>query len=77
MLSGALQRPDLENSNALVDKFIELITDGKGFPKDEAAFKSWSVDAMLNNRVLSKQISLVKGEFKRRMDASFKGESTS
>jgi hypothetical protein len=56
---------------------VELITDGKGFPKGEAAFKSWAVDAMLNNRVLGDQISPVKGEFRRRMDAGFKGESTS
>jgi hypothetical protein len=70
-LRRALGRPELENDNGLVDKFIDLLTDGKGLSNEESEFKSWAVDRMLNQGREGGQLMNAPGEFKRRLDAQF------
>jgi len=65
-ISRALRRPDLENDSGLVDRLIELQTDGKGLPQDENAFKTWILDVMINDKKSAKRIYGIKGEWGRR-----------
>ncbi|KDR73474.1 hypothetical protein GALMADRAFT_612005 [Galerina marginata CBS 339.88] len=70
-IARALRRKDLENDVGLVDRLVELITGGKGFPKDEADFKNWMLDVLINDRKSSERLSGIKGEWSRRCDAQF------
>jgi hypothetical protein len=70
-IARALRRPDLENDNGLVDRLIELQTDGKGFSNDEGVFKNWMLDILINDQASSKRMTGIKGEWHRRCDAHF------
>ncbi|CAA7267660.1 unnamed protein product [Cyclocybe aegerita] len=67
-IARALRCKDLENDTGLVDRFIELMTDGKGLSDDEATFKNWTLDVMINDRKSSERLSDIEGEWKRRCD---------
>ncbi|PPR04978.1 hypothetical protein CVT24_010436 [Panaeolus cyanescens] len=68
----ALKRKDLENESGLVDRLIELLTHGKGLSDDEAIFKQWAIDLIINDkRPFVKSLMDVKGEYRRRIDAQF------
>jgi hypothetical protein len=67
----AFERPELENEGALVDRLIELLTDGQGLPNDEANFKQWALDIGINVGLNSGKVLKLKGKWRRRMDAKF------
>lgn len=67
-ISRALHRSDLENDPGLVDRLIELQTEGKGMPQDEIAFKTWMLDIMINDKISSKRVNGIRGEWSRRCD---------
>ncbi|KAF9009361.1 hypothetical protein BDQ17DRAFT_1421550 [Cyathus striatus] len=67
----ALLRPDLENDAGLVDRLIDLQTGGKGLSNDEAVFKNWVLDALINNEKSRDRVAELKGEWSRRCDAHF------
>jgi len=55
----------------LVDRLIELLTGGKGFSNDEAEFKQWMLDIMINDGKTGERINGLQGEWKRRCDTHF------
>jgi hypothetical protein len=55
----------------LVDRLIELLTDGKGLSNDEAKFKQWMLDLGVNGGPESRKLLRLKGEWKRQLDAKF------
>ncbi|GLB35307.1 hypothetical protein LshimejAT787_0208720 [Lyophyllum shimeji] len=70
-VAAALKLPELENDSGLVDRLIELYTDGKGLSNDEAVFKNWTLDIMINDSKSSERLRGLKGEWRRRLDAQF------
>ncbi|TFK42924.1 hypothetical protein BDQ12DRAFT_696320 [Crucibulum laeve] len=70
-IARALRRSDLENDKGLVDRLIELLTDGKGLSDDEGTFKCWILDILINDKKTSGRVKGLKGEWKRRLDAQF------
>jgi hypothetical protein len=65
----ALERPELENNHGLVDRFIELLTGGKGFSTDEAEFRAWMADRTMNRGHDGVMLMNTQGEFKKRLHA--------
>jgi hypothetical protein len=64
----ALSRPELQNQTALVDAFIDLLTEGKGLPDDEVGFKSW-VELLLSRHGREGfELIGTPGDFKSRLD---------
>lgn len=61
-LARALRRKDLENDSGLVDKLVEILTDGKGMPGDVDSFEQWL-------KGLGDICDAVEGEWKRRCDS--------
>jgi len=70
-IARALRRKDLENDVGLVDRLVELMTEGKGLSNDEHTFKNWVSDVMVNDEKSSERLSGLKGEWERRMNAHF------
>jgi len=70
-VAGALHLPELENDTGLVDRLIELYTDGNGLSDDETIFKNWTVDILINDKKSSERLQGLKGEWRRRLDAQF------
>ena len=66
VLVRALVRKDLENDSGLVDRLIELLTDGRGFSNDGAVFKQWITDVMIHDKLTGGWLGKVKGEWERR-----------
>lgn len=70
-VARALRRPDLENDSGLVDRLIDLYTNGKGLSDDQGTFKNWMLDICINDRQSSERLSGIKGEWQRRCSAQF------
>jgi hypothetical protein len=70
-LTRALRRKELESDKGLVDKLIEILTDGKGLSNDEGVFKSWILDVSINDPKTGEMLSGLGGEWKRRIHAQF------
>ncbi|EAU88152.1 hypothetical protein CC1G_03824 [Coprinopsis cinerea okayama7 len=71
-ITRALRKKELENDSGLVDKLIELTTDGKGLSNDEAVFKQWMLDIMITDKKTGDLLHGLGGEWKRRISAQFK-----
>jgi hypothetical protein len=68
IIAKALHRTDLENDKGLVDVLIELQTDGQGFSNDQATFKNWVLDVLINDKSSAQRLRGLNGEWKRRCD---------
>ncbi|RDB23978.1 hypothetical protein Hypma_008832 [Hypsizygus marmoreus] len=71
VIARALRLPGLEDDGGLVDRLIELYTDGKGLSDNEEVFKNWTLDICINDARSSKRLRGIKGEWRRRLDAQF------
>ncbi|KAF8061481.1 hypothetical protein FPV67DRAFT_281733 [Lyophyllum atratum] len=71
VVARALHSSELENDNGLVDRLVDLYTDGNGLSDDEATFKNWTIDILINDRKGSERLQGLKGEWRRRLDAQF------
>ncbi|TRM61720.1 hypothetical protein BD626DRAFT_570435 [Schizophyllum amplum] len=56
IIAKGLRQPSLANEVGLADRLIELQTNGQGFSSDEAVFKNWLLDAMINDRLSSERL---------------------
>jgi len=70
-IARALRRKDLENDVGLVDCLVDLLTGGQGFARDEATFKNWMLDVLINDRKSGERLKGIGGEWRRRCDAQF------
>ncbi|KAG6909441.1 hypothetical protein DXG01_000426 [Tephrocybe rancida] len=70
-IARGLLLPELENEKALVDRLIELYTDGKGFSEDEDIFKTWVLDILINDRRSFQRLGKLQGGWRQRLDAHF------
>lgn len=68
-IARGLRRKDLENDVGLVDRLIELKTDGKGLFNNEETFKKWWLDVSINDAKSSDRLYGIQGEWKRRCAA--------
>ncbi|KAJ7574307.1 hypothetical protein C8J56DRAFT_979339 [Mycena floridula] len=50
-----------ENDHALVQLFIDLFTEGKGFSEDESTFKTFVLDILINDKKSSARLKGLKG----------------
>lgn len=69
-----MHRKDLESDVGLVDKFVDLLSDGQGLSNDESVFKNWMLDVMINDKSKAPLWGDggIGGEWKRRIDEHFK-----
>ncbi len=72
VIARALKRNDLENDAGLVDRLIELVTDGEGFSNDEGVFKNMMLDQIINDRRSSERLSDIKGLWEKRCNEQLK-----
>ncbi|KAF5387082.1 hypothetical protein D9615_001803 [Tricholomella constricta] len=72
VVARALHLPELENDNGLVDRLIDLYTNGEGLSNNEEIFKNWILDVKINDRRGSERLRGINGEWRRRLDAQFK-----
>ncbi|KAF9533411.1 hypothetical protein CPB83DRAFT_782965 [Crepidotus variabilis] len=70
-IARALKRKDLENDNGLVDRFIELLTNGKGFPDEESLFRDFMQDTIRDKKSAIRMRG-VEGLYKERVISHFK-----
>ncbi|KAH6918910.1 hypothetical protein BKA70DRAFT_1367014 [Coprinopsis sp. MPI-PUGE-AT-0042] len=70
-ITRALRRKELESDTGLVDKLVEILTDGKGLSDDEGVFKNWIIDVSINDPKSGEMLKGLGGEWKRRINAHF------
>ncbi|KAH9483734.1 Small glutamine-rich tetratricopeptide repeat-containing protein 2 [Psilocybe cubensis] len=68
-IARGLRRKELENDVGLVDRLIELMTDGKGLSDDEETYKNWWLDVSINDARSSERLRGIQGEWKKRCAA--------
>jgi hypothetical protein len=71
ILARALRRPELNDDEALADMLISLYTNGEGLSDDEATFKQWTIDIMINNDVAGDRVHNIGGAWRKKIDAQF------
>ncbi|KAF9036708.1 hypothetical protein BJ165DRAFT_1614896 [Panaeolus papilionaceus] len=70
VIINAIQRDDLKDHAGLVDRLIDLVTDGKGLPKDGHGMKKWVLHIQLKDeRAMAREWHKVEGEWERRINA--------
>ena len=70
-ITKALRRKELESDNGLVDKLVEILTDGKGLSDDEGVFKGWILDICINDPKTGDLLDKLGGGWKERINAQF------
>lgn len=71
-LIRGLKRKELEDESGLVDRLIDLLTNGKGLSDEEGVFKQWMIDITINDkRPFARSLMDLEGEYKRRIGAQF------
>ncbi|KAJ8481658.1 hypothetical protein ONZ45_g15235 [Pleurotus djamor] len=72
IIAQALSRSSLEYESGLIDRLIELYTDGQGLSDDEGIFKNWTLDIWVNDRRSAERLKNVKGGWEARLNEKLK-----
>ncbi|KAJ8515517.1 hypothetical protein ONZ45_g7062 [Pleurotus djamor] len=72
IIAQALSRSSLEHESGLIDRLIELYTDGQGLSDDEGIFKNWTLDIWVNDRRSAERLKNVKGGWEARLNEKLK-----
>lgn len=67
VLARALRREDIRDNTVLVDTFVAIYTDQKGFPEDMKAFREWLSTILVEDEQSKLRLIGVGGEWRRRL----------